>query len=74
MEGQLGVLGGQQHLVVDLVHEPAGDLLQDAEVEHEERLGVHRALDRHADAIVVAVQRLTLVPAKVMKCAEANTR
>ena len=47
--------------MVDLVHEPAGDLLEHAEVEDEEGLGVHRAFDRDADPVVVAVQRLALV-------------
>ena len=46
------------------VHQLPGDLLQDAEVEDEEALGVDRALDRHADPIVVAVQRLALMAAK----------
>jgi len=47
--------------VVDLVHEPARDLLQDAEVQDEEGLLVHRALHRDTHPVVVAMQRLALM-------------
>ena len=47
--------------MVDLVHQPAGDLLENAEVEDEQALGVHVAFDRHAHSVVVAVQRLALM-------------
>ena len=50
--------------MVDGVDQAPGDLLQDAEIEHEETFRVYAALDRHAHPIVVAVQRLALVPAE----------
>ena len=73
-EGQLGIQGGEQNLVIDGVDQTASDLLQDAEVEHEERLRVHRSLDRHPDPVIMPVERLALVPLKVMKWADAKTR
>jgi hypothetical protein len=64
VEGQLRIVLGQEDLVVDLVHQLAGDLLQHAEVQDEECLRLDRPFDRHADAVVVPVQGLALVPAE----------
>ena len=50
--------------MVDGVDQAPGDLLQHAEVEHEEAFGVDRALDRHAYPIVMAVECFALVPAE----------
>ena len=74
-ECQLGIQRGQQHLVVDGVDQLPGDLLQHAEIEDEQALGIDGTLDRHADPVVVAVERSrTGGPRKVMKWAEAKTR
>ncbi len=47
--------------MIDLVHQPPGDLLQHAEIENEQALGIHVAFDRYPHAVVVAVQRLALM-------------
>ena len=55
---QVLVLGRKQHLVIDVVAELAHDALEGDEIEHVPALGVERALDHDARAIVVAVQGL----------------
>jgi hypothetical protein len=42
--------------VVDGIDQPAGDLLEYAEVENEEALGVYRAFHRHSHPVVVPVE------------------
>src|SRR5690606_5976637 len=54
---QVRVLEREQHLVVDLVHQPPHDPLQRDEVEDVAVL-VQLALELHPRAVVVAVQRL----------------
>jgi hypothetical protein len=60
-EGELRVFGREQHLMVDAVDQPAGDLLQNAEIQYEESFLVEGTFDRHADTIVVSVECLALV-------------
>jgi len=48
----------QQHLVVDLVTQRAGEPFQHRKIEHVPAVGVDRALDGDTHPIVVAVQRL----------------
>jgi len=47
--------------VVDSVDQLPGNLLQHAEIEDEQTLSIDGTLDRHADPVVVAVERFALV-------------
>ncbi len=59
---QLRVLGRKDHLVVDLMDELSNHAFQHAEIQDEHALGVHAALDRDADPVIVTVEGLALMP------------
>ena len=58
-EDELRVPGREEDAVVDGVHVGLQELLQPPEVHHERAFLVDGALDRDADPVVVAVERLT---------------